>query len=206
MDAGHQQRVAAEDRAVVEERDRDLVLEDDVAGRFAVDEAAEGAVGVALVGGRHGPPSPKSPATALRRSARIDVGGRELHRAHLGAVALAVTARERVVAQQHVHRALAWPASRESRTRVNARFSAAGPGKRALWATIVQADTHIPQPMHSMAASISLPLGRPAGISAYGLGAGGRRQRRADASALPRMAPCPRRGHAAAGSDRAAGR
>src|SRR5256886_13222062 len=30
-----------------------------------------------------------------------------------------------------------------------------GPGKRALWAMIVHADRHIPQPMHSIAWSIS---------------------------------------------------
>ena len=98
-------------------------------------------------------------------------------------------------------------ASRESRTRVNARFSAAGPGKRSLWATIVQADTHIPQPMHSMAVVDLLPFGRAGRDQRVRLGA------RAPASAplpatlaLPRMVSCPRRGRAAAGNDRAAGR
>src|SRR5262249_51661408 len=47
------------------------------------------------------------------------------------------------------------PASRRSRWSVKARFSAAGPGNRGLWATIVHADTHMPQPMHSIAGSIS---------------------------------------------------
>lgn len=58
------------------------------------------------------------------------------------------------------------PASRESRWSVKARVSAAGPGNCGLWATIVHADRHMPQPMHSMAGSISRRSADVAGISA----------------------------------------
>ena len=73
---------------------------------------------------------------------------------------------ERVVARAAPPTGASAPASRESRASVNARFSAAGPGNRALCATIVQADTHMPQPMHSIAGSMSRRSAEPAGISA----------------------------------------
>ncbi len=64
----------------------------------------------------------------------------------------------------------AWPASRLSVSTVKRRFSAAGPGKRSSFATMVHADTHMPQPMHSIAGSMRCRSGAAAPMRAKAAG------------------------------------
>src|SRR2546430_4450676 len=113
------------------------------------------------------PDRPSTRETASRRSRRMESAG------------------ERPIGQTSVQ--LPWPwhrasasslrstrqrgsraASRWSSSRVSARLSAAGPGNRSLCPTIVHAETHIPQPMHSIARAISRRSAEGPATRAYG--------------------------------------